>query len=138
VQFPLYYTPIVFDGVTPTGVQAVYYAELLWCLAGTGRMHNATVSGDPDVTAWGIGDNVIVDNKGRTAVTITVTLAAPAGRAKGYDLTAPSLTSKAITVAGSGVTVTGHFQPAPRPLPVSGTTVTVTVPAGSATLIATG
>ena len=44
-QFPLAYSPIVFNGLTPTGVQAVYYGELLWSLAGTGPLHAATVSG---------------------------------------------------------------------------------------------
>jgi hypothetical protein len=138
VQFPLYYSPIVFNGLTPTGVQAVYYAELLWKLAGPGQLHAATVSGATGVSAWGIGDNVVVNNKNTAALTVTVKLAGPASKASGYLLTAPSLTSKAITIAGSGVTVGATFQPTPQQLTVSAGTVTVTVPAGSAALLISG
>ena len=101
-------------------------------------MHNATVSGASGVTAFGIGHNAIVDNKGGSAVTATVTLPATVAGANAYVLTAPSLTSKAITIGGSGVAADGSFHPVAQPLPVSGGThVTVTVPAGSAVLIAT-
>jgi hypothetical protein len=137
-QFPLHYSPIVFDGLTPTGVQAVYYAELLWSLAGTGTLHAATVSGASGVSAWGIGNNVVVNNKSAAALTVTVRLAAPATKVDGYPLTAPSLTSKAITLAGSGVTASASFHPAPRQLAVSGATVTVAVPPGSAVLLVSG
>ncbi|HEU5354883.1 MAG TPA: hypothetical protein VFU65_10495 [Actinocrinis sp.] len=137
-QFPLYYSPIMFSGLNPAGVQAVYYAELLWSLAGAGTVHGATVSGASGVTAWGIGANVVLDNKSSAALTATVHLAASATRAAGYPLTAPSLTSKSITIAGSGVSVTAAFHPTPQQLAVSGSTVTVSVPAGSAMLIVTG
>ncbi len=136
-QFPLHYSPIVFSGLTPTGVQAVYYGELLWSLAGTGALHTAAVSGGSGVAAWGIANNVVLNNKSSSAITATVKLAAAAARASGYVLTAPSLTSKAITLAGSGVTASGGFHPAPQSLSVSGTTVVVTVPADSAVLVLT-
>ena len=136
-QFPLYYTPIAFSGLNPTGVQAVYYAELLWSLAGTGPVHSATVSGASGVSAWGIGGNVVVDNKGSATLTATVHLAAPATRAAAYPLTAPSLTSKTITIAGSAVSVSGAFHPAPQQLAASGAAVTVSVPAASAVLLVT-
>jgi hypothetical protein len=136
-QFPLNYTPIVFNGLTPTGVQAVYYAELLWRLAGTGPLHTAAVSGASGVTAWGIANNVIVNNKSSAALTATVRLAGSAAKASGYPLTAASLSSKAITLAGSNVTASAAFHPVPQTLTVSGGTVTVTVPPGSAVLITT-
>jgi hypothetical protein len=136
-QFPLTYSPIVFNGLTPTGVQAVYYAELLWSLAGTGALHAATVSGASAVTAWGIGTNVIVNNESSATLTATVRLAGSASKASGYPLTAPSLSSKAITLAGSTVTASAAFHPAPQTLTISGSAVTVTVPAGSAVLITT-
>ena len=136
-QFPLNYSPIVFDGLTPTGVQGVYYGELLWELAGTGTLHTATVTGATGVTAWGIGNNVFVDNKGTTAITATVTLPAAATAAVEYVLTAPSLTSKAITIAGSPVSGAGAFTPAPTHVAVSGTRMTVSVPANSAALVVT-
>ena len=134
-QFPLYYSPIMFSGLNPTGVQAVYYAELLWSLAGAGSLHSASVSGASDVTAWGIGANVVLNNKSSAALTATVHLAVSAARAGAYPLTAPSLTSKSITIAGSGVSVTAVFHPTPQQLNVSGNTVTVNVPSGSAVLL---
>ena len=48
----------------PVGVQGVYYGELLWVLAGTGALHTATVTGANGVLGVGIGNNVIVNNKG--------------------------------------------------------------------------
>jgi hypothetical protein len=131
------YSPITLSGIDPTGVQGVYYGELLWKLAGPGALHQASVSGGSDITAWGIGHNVIVNNKSGAPVTVSLKLVAPASSASAYVLTAPSLTSKAITIAGSGVSVSGSFTPAPPPLAVSGTVTSVTVPADSATLIVT-
>ena len=137
-QFPLAYSPIVFNGLTPTGVQAVYYGELLWSLAGTGPLHAATVSGSASgVDAWGIGNNVVVNNEGASVLTATVTLTATAAKASGYVLTGPSLTSKTITIAGSGVSGSAAFHPAPQTLTVSGRTVTMSVPAHSAALVLT-
>jgi hypothetical protein len=137
-QFPLAYSPIVFAGVKPTGVQAVYYGELLWSLAGAGAVHAATVSGATSVAAWGVGNNVFVTNKGTGTVTATVTLPKSASHASRYLLTAPSLTSKAITVAGSAVDGSAAFHPQPQTLTVAGTKVVVTVPANSAVLLVTG
>jgi hypothetical protein len=136
-QFPLNYSPIAISGLTPTGVQGVYYGELLWELAGTGTLHSATVSGGTGITAWSIGDNVIVDNKGSAAITATVTLPARADAAVEYLLTAPSLSSTAITIAGSSVSGTAAFHPAPRTLSVSGKKIVLDIPAGSAALIVT-
>ena len=130
------YTPIVFSGITPTSVQGVYFGQLLWVLGGTGAYHTATVSGASSVTAWGIGKNVFVNNKGTSSLTATITLASTATTASQYTLTAPSLSSKAVTVAGSGVTVAGAFHPAPQTVTVSGgTRVVITVPADSAALV---
>lgn len=141
-QFTLSYSPIVYDGLTPTGVQGVYYGELLWKLAGTGTLHTATVSGGSGsggsgVSAFAIGNNVIIDNKGTTAITASVTLPAAATSGSEYVLTAPSLTSKSITIAGSAVSGAGAFTPAPTHVAVSGTRMTVSVPAGSAALVVT-
>jgi hypothetical protein len=137
-QFPLHYTPITFSGVRPTGVQGVYYGELLWSLAGAGALHTASVSGDSSVTAWGIGNNVFVNNKGTSAISATVTLTATAASAHVYVLTAPSLASTAITIAGSGVNVNGTFNPAPQSVSVSGSKVVVNVPPDSAALVVSG
>jgi hypothetical protein len=134
-QFPIIYSPIVFNGLTPTGVQGVYYGELLWKLAGTGTLHTASVTGGTGVSAWAIGNNVFVDNKGPSAITATVTLPASATSASSYVLTAPALTSKTVTVAGSAVSAAGAFTPAPKPVAVTGTRLTVSVPAGSAALV---
>jgi hypothetical protein len=136
-QFTLNYSPIAFSGLTPTGVQGVYYGELLWKLAGTGTLHTGSVSGSSSVTAWGIGNNVIVNNKGSSAITATITLPASASQAHEYLLTAPSLTSTAITIAGSGVNANGVFTPTPPSVSITGTTVKINIPADSASLIVT-
>jgi hypothetical protein len=137
-QFPLNYTPIVYSGLNPTGVQGVYYGELLWVLGGTGALHSASVSGGSGVTAWGVGNNVFVNNEGSSAISATINLAGTASTAKEYVLTAPSLSAKAVTIAGSAVSVSGAFSPAPTPVPVGSRKVTVSVPAGSAALVVTG
>jgi hypothetical protein len=137
VQFPLHYSPIRYDGLNPVGVQAVYYGELLWKLAGPGAYHSATVSGADEVTAWGIGGNAFVNNKSTTAVTATITLPKKAHNASVYVLTAPKLDSKEITIAGSAVAKDGKFLPKPKNVKVTGTTTTVDVPANSAVLVVT-
>ncbi|WP_157984464.1 hypothetical protein [Lentzea terrae] len=136
-QFPLHYSPIRYDGLNPVGVQAVYYGELLWKLAGPGAYHAATVSGADEVTAWGIGNNAFVNNKSATAVTAKITLPAEARNASVYVLTAPKLDSKEITIAGSEVAQNGKFTPKPKRTRVSGTTTAVDVPAHSAVLVVT-
>jgi hypothetical protein len=136
-QFPLTYSPIVFDGLKPTGVQAIYYGQLLWTLAGPGDLHAATVAGAANVTAWGIGKNVFVNNTGADPVHVTVKLAATAHKAEEYLLTAPALDSKAITVAGADVAKNGQFAPKPKYPAVHDNTVTIDIPAGSAALLVT-
>ncbi|HEY0498058.1 MAG TPA: hypothetical protein VGD48_20120 [Kutzneria sp.] len=136
-QWPLNYSPIKFDGLAPVGVQGVFYGELLWSLAGAGALHPATVTGATNVTAWGIGNNVIVNNKSTSAQTFTVTLRSAALMGTEYLLTAPTLDSTAITIAGSGVDAKGSFHPAPKFIGVHGHTATITVPAGSAALLKT-
>lgn len=136
-QFPLEYSPIAYSGLKPVGVQGVYYGELLWKLAGTGALHPTTVTGASDLTAWGIGRNVVVNNTGPSARTVTITLASNASNASEYVLTAPSLDSTAITIAGSGVSADGTFRPTPKFVRVNGTTAVITVPAGSAALLVT-
>ncbi|HEX8865127.1 MAG TPA: hypothetical protein VF821_05665 [Lentzea sp.] len=136
-QFPLHYSPIRYDGLNPVGVQAVYYGELLWKLAGPGAYHAASVTGADAVTAWGIGNNAFVNNKGAAAVTTTITLPAKAHNASVYVLTAPALDSKEITIAGSKVGKNAKFTPKPKNVKVTGTTTTVDVPANSAVLVVT-
>ena len=136
-QFPLNYSPISFSGLTPTGVQGVYYGELLWEMAGAGTLHAAAVSGGSSITAWGIGNNAIVNNKGTSAITATITLPSSKSKASAYILTAPALSSTAITLAGSGVSSNGAFSPSPQSVHISGKQVVVSVPAGSAALIVT-
>jgi hypothetical protein len=137
-QFPLNYSPIAFDGLTPTGVQGVYYGELLWVLAGTGAFHSASLTAGSGVTAWGIGNNAFVNNKGTSTITATISLPATARKASEYVLTASSLTSTAITIAGSRVSSSGTFTPAPRVVTMSGHKVVITIPAHSAALVVTG
>jgi hypothetical protein len=136
-QFPLHYSPIRYDGLNPVGVQAVYYGELLWKLAGPGAYHAASVTGADAVTAWGIGNNAFVNNKNTTAVTAKITLPAKARTAAVYVLTAPALDSKEITIGGSKVGKNAKFTPRPRNVKVTGTTTTVDVPANSAVLVVT-
>jgi hypothetical protein len=136
-QFPLHYSPIAFSGLKPTGVQGVYYGELLWALGGAGAYHAAAVSGGSGVTAWGIGNNVVVNNKGTSAITATVTLPSTAAKASEYVLTAPSLASTAITIAGSAVSASAAFTPTPQSANVSGNKVVINVPPGSAELVVT-
>jgi hypothetical protein len=134
-QFKLNYSPITFSGLKATGVQGVYYGELLWELAGTGSLHAASVSGSSSTKAWGIGKNVIVNNKGSAAITATITLSSSATKASEYVLTAPSLASTAITIAGSGVNASAAFSPKPQSVGVSGNKVVISIPAGSAALV---
>ncbi len=136
-QFPLHYSPIRYDGLNPVGVQAVYYGELLWKLAGPGAYHTASVTGADNVTAWGVGDNVFVNNKNTSAETATITLPKKARSAKVYVLSAPALDSKEITIAGSRVEKNAKFLPHPKNVKVTGTTTTVDVPANSAVLVVT-
>jgi len=52
-------------------------------------------------------------------------------------LTAPSLSSHAVTIGGSAVSANGSFTPTAQQLSAHGATVTVTVPADSAVLVQT-
>jgi hypothetical protein len=134
-QFPLNYSPIKFSGLVPVGVQAVYYGELLWSLAGTGGLHPASVSGASNVAAWGIGGNAIVNNRSSATLSATITLTGTPTTARVYVLTAPSLSSKSITIAGSSVSSGGSFTPSPKSATVTGGKVVVSVPPGSAVLV---
>jgi hypothetical protein len=131
------YTPITFSGNTPTGVQGVYYGQLLWVLAGTGAYHSASVSGSSGVTAWGIGRNVFVNNKSTSPVTAAITLPTAAVGGTEYVLTAPSLSSTAITIAGSSVSAGAAFTPKPQAVQITGNKAVITVPANSAALLDT-
>jgi hypothetical protein len=131
------YTPIAFAGNTPTGVQGVYYGQLLWVLAGTGAFHSASVSGSASVTAWGIGRNVFVNNKSASPVTATITLPTTAVGGAEFVLTAPSLSSTAITIAGSSVGADATFTPKPQAVQITGNRAVITVPANSAALLDT-
>jgi hypothetical protein len=64
-----------------------------------------------------------------------VTLLGSPTKATIYVLTAPSLSSKSITIAGSVVHSGGTFTPAPKTATVTGGKVTVSVPPGSAALV---
>jgi hypothetical protein len=131
------YSPIAFSGNTPTGVQGDYYGELLWAMAGTGSLHSASVSGGSSISAWGIGNNAIVNNKGTSAIKATITLPASATSAQVYILTASSLSSTTIKINGSSVSASGAFTPSTIPASVSGNQVVIGVPAGSAALVIT-
>jgi hypothetical protein len=135
-QFTLYYSPIQFSGTTATGVQSLYYGELLWELAGPGALHSASVSGNASVTAFGIGNNVIVNNKSSSRLKVTITLASVANSGSEYIETASSLSATSgFTIAGSGVSANGTFTPSPIGVSVSGNTAVMSVPADSAALL---
>ncbi len=136
-QYVLNYSPITFSGLTPTGVQGVYYGELLWELAGAGTLHAASVSGGSSITAWGIGNNVIVNNESDNVLATTITLSSSASKAHEYVLTGPSLTSTTITIAGSQVSVSGGFSPSSVSVSVSGKKIVISIPAHSAALVVT-
>ena len=131
------YTPITFNGGTATGVQGVYYGQLLWVLAGTGAYHSATVTGSAGVTAWGIGRNVFLDNESSSPITATITLPTPSIAGAEFVETASSMSATDMTIGGSTVSASGQFRPIPKILPIFGSKVVVTVPAGSAALIDT-
>jgi hypothetical protein len=135
-QYTLYYSPIQFSGTMATGVQSVYFGELLWELAGPGALHSASVSGNSSVTAFGIGRNVIVNNKSSSVIKATITLTSGASSGSEYIETASSLSATSgMTIAGSGVSANGTFTPAPIGVSVSGNTAIMSVPAGSAALL---
>lgn len=135
-QFTLNYSPIAYNGLAPTGVQGIYYGELLWALGGTGAFHTASISGATGVTAWGIDNNAFLNNENVAPIKVTLTLRSAAAHASAYLLTAPSLDSTAITVAGSDVASNGAFSPSPQQVKVtSSKTVVVNVPGNSAALI---
>jgi hypothetical protein len=135
-QFALNYSPIAFAGPHPVGVQSVYYGGLLWTLAGTGVLRGASTVGSPLVSAWGIGDNVIVNNKCPWRVRATITLPGGARQAREYLMTGGgSLHATALTIAGSPVDPDGRFTPDPVTVPVAGRTVVIDVPAASAALV---
>jgi hypothetical protein len=134
-QFPLTYSPITFEGSHPTAARAVYYGCLLWTLAGTGPLRQVSIVGSQLVSAWGIGDNLVVNNKNPWPVRIAARLAVPAAAAEEYLLTAPALASSAITLAGATVAPDGAFSPSPRRLGASGDRVVFDLPAGSAALL---
>jgi len=52
-------------------------------------------------------------------------------------MTAPTLASNAITIAGSAVDVRGSFHPAPQRVRADGSTVVINVPTNSAVLVVT-
>jgi hypothetical protein len=135
-QFRLNYSPIAFAGSTPVGVRGIYYGGLLWTLAGTGGLRRASTVGSPLVSAWGIGDNVILNNKCPWGLRATITLPGPAAHAREYLMTGGgSLRDTALTIAGSHVGPDGRFTPAPVTVPVAGRTLTIDVPAASAVLV---
>jgi hypothetical protein len=135
-QFKLNYSPIAFAGSNPIGVQSIYYGGLLWTLAGTGSLRRASTVGSPLVSAWGIGDNVIVNNKCPWRLRATIMLPGRATHAREYLMTGGgSLRDTALTIAGSHVTPDGRFTPAPVTVPVVGRTLMIDVPAASAVLV---
>jgi hypothetical protein len=92
--------------------------------------------GSPLVSAWGIGGNVIVNNKCPWRVRATITLSGPAVRARVYLMTGGgNLRATALTIAGSPVDPDGRFTPEPLTVPVAGRTVQLDVPAASAALV---
>jgi hypothetical protein len=138
-QFPLHYTPIAF-GTTPlpTGARPEFYAMYLFTLAGAGAAHTALVTGLAGVSAYGIGNNVLIVNKTATALDATVTVPAAPSSARQIVLTAPALGSLAgVTIGGASIALNGSVSPQATACSVSGNSVRALVPGNSAAVVLT-
>ncbi|HEY0798485.1 MAG TPA: hypothetical protein VGD50_05005, partial [Candidatus Baltobacteraceae bacterium] len=139
----LNYSPIGFGSGgstanTPQDVRPLYYGELLFTMAGQGTLHSASVSGSGNITAYGIGNNVIIVNKTSSTLAATVTVPSAPQGAQQIVLTAPSATSTSgETIGGSSVAVNGAVAPVSATCSVTGSSVLAVVPGNSAALILT-
>lgn len=137
-----FYSPIRFEGTTGTdviGVAPEFYGLLFVTLVGLGTSYVTTVRGNALVSAYAIGDNVVIMNFADTACDATVTM--PASRASARSLLLTSEGGAAATagqtLGGSSVGLDGTFSPAYATLPVAGRTYAIAVPGCSAALIET-
>jgi hypothetical protein len=137
----LLYSPIDFGspaGSTPVALRPLYYGMYLFTLAGPGALHTASVSGGGNITAYGIGNNVILVNKTSSALAATVNLPTAPSSAKQIVLTAPKLTSTSgQTVGGASIALDGSVSPQASTCSVSGSSVLVVVPGNSAAVLIT-
>jgi hypothetical protein len=137
----LLYSPIDFGspaGSTPVALRPLYYGMYLFTLAGPGALHTASVSGGGNITAYGVGGNVILVNKTSSALAATVNLPTAPTSAKQIVLTAPGLSSTSgQTVGGASIAVDGSVSPQASTCSVSGSSVLVVVPGNSAAVLIT-
>jgi hypothetical protein len=138
-QFPLHYTPIAFGATPlPIGARPEFYGMYLFTLAGPGAAHTANVTGITGVSAYGIGNNVIIVNKTGTALDATVTLPAAPSSARQIVLTAPALASvTGVTIGGAAIALNGSVSPQATACAVSANTVRALVPGNSAAVVLT-
>jgi hypothetical protein len=137
----LLYSPIDFGtpaGSTPVNLRPLYYGMYLFTLAGPGALHTASVSGGLNITAYGIGNNVILVNKTSNALAATVNLPAAPRSAAQIVLTAPMLSSTSgQMVGGASISVDGSVSPQARTCSISGNSVLAVVPGNSAAVLIT-
>jgi hypothetical protein len=144
---PFYYEPIMENQGAVVQVQPVYYAMLLFTLAGQGAAVSTAVSStNPNFTAYAVKANgftsVVLINKNATmGVNATVNLGAAAGSAsaiylQGTPAGSLSAPATAVTLAGAQVTPDGVWsRGAPFVQATSGNTASVFVPAATAALV---
>jgi hypothetical protein len=136
----LIYSPIDFNTppqTTPFGVRPLYYGMYLFTLAGTGPLHAASISGGTNITAYGIGKNVIIVNKTSSALAATVTLPTAPNGAQQILLTAPELSSTSATIGGATIGLNGAVSPQANTCSVSGSSLLAVVPGNSAVVVIT-
>jgi hypothetical protein len=136
----LRYAPIDFGspaGTSPVGLRPIYYGMYLFTLAGQGALHTAQVSGGGNITAYGIGNNVIISNKTSSPLAATVNLPQAPNGAQQIILTAPQLSSTSATIGGASIALDGAVAPETNACAVSGSSILAVVPANSAVVVLT-
>jgi hypothetical protein len=141
---PFVYSPIAEANGVVTAAQPLFYGMLLFTRAGTGDLLATTAkAGSLEFTAYALAPadgstSVVLVNKDPTsAVTASVDLGQSVAGASAVLLQGGTLDSTSgVTLAGSGISASGDWSPAPPwALPVSGSVVTVVVPPASAALV---
>jgi hypothetical protein len=146
---PFYYEPIEESGGMVTAVKPTFYGQLMFYLAGQGKVLATTVNTtNPNFTAYALdyaadgSTSVMMSNKNATTgVQVTVNVGQAVTSASAIYLTgtpAGTLTaaSATVTLAGAAVTPTGTWARNPPFIQSTmGNTVTVFIPPASAALV---
>jgi hypothetical protein len=141
------YQPIADNGGQVSAVRPLYYGMLLFSMAGTGNLLQATLSvGSQSATAYVVQVsstliNVVIINKDPGGIVLTVSLPLSAGQyitaVNQSQLTAPSLGSTTgVTIQGASIGVTGGGPGNPLSIPFSATQFSCGIPSYSASLFA--